>query len=510
MSILAQLMTTSLHNSLDTTEARRNASSSTTGFDATHRAPPPDGEGSVFEPGDIAGVVRYVRAAARLHRALAILVFLGIVALGALTAVVMPRHYVIRTKMLADKNVVMPALVERRASISEGDAPTRLATEAVMNRENLAGIVGETRLLAGWPVIRSPLGRLRDRFMQAFRGPIPDSMRVNALIDVLRARMSVETSEGTVTIELDWMDANSGYRIVQAAQQHFFDQRRASEVAMIKESIRILEGHVSTAQQAMEDVLATIPRSARLDGGSEARGLPSEPQHVSGRPSPRAAEGAVLTAALRAKDQTITDLQSSRNERLASLQTRLVDLRANYGPAHPEIVSLEEELRALAMESPRLRDLRDEARALRARLAALGQTSDGTAPPDASASAVVSQTHVRSEPAEPPGLMYVKSRLKIATGVYEDLLERLEGARLGLETASAGFKYRYTIITPPELPKRPSRPNVALLIFGSIILGAGLAAFSVVAVEAANGRLLESWQIRRQLRLPVLAEFPSP
>ena len=503
-------MTTSSRPPLGPTTARPNSQPSTSGFDAAPRVAPSGQEGAVFESGDIAGLVRFVQAATCRHRALAILIFLCIVALGALSAALMPRHYVIRTKMLAERNVVMPALVERRASTAEGDTPTRLATEAVMNRENLVGIVREVRLLADWPVIRSPLGRLRDQLVQRIRGPIPDSMRVNALIDVLRSRMSVETSEGTVTIELDWMDANSGYRIVQVAQQHFFDQRRASEVAMIEESIRILEGHVATAQQAMQDVLASVPRSARLDGESEVRALLRAPRYTSERPSPRAADAAVLTAALRAKDQTIIDLESGRNERLSSLQSRLADLRKSYGPAHPEIVSLEEELRALAVESPRLRDLRNEARALRMRLAALGVSPDGSVTQDVGASSVVAQPHVRSEPADPPDLMYVKSRLKIATGVYEDLLERLEGARLGLETANAGFKYRYTIITPPELPRRPSRPNVALLILGSIVLGAGLAFFTVVAVEVSSGRLLQSWQIRRQLGLHVLAEFPLP
>jgi hypothetical protein len=378
-----------------------------------------------------------------------------------------------------------------------------------MNRENLVGIVRETRLLSEWPVIRSPLGRLRDRVVQEIRGPIPDSVRVNALTDLLRSRMSVETSEGTVTIELDWMDAASGYRIVQAAQQHFFDQRRASEAAMIEESIRILEGHVATAQQAIQDVLASAPGSARLGAESEASTPPPAPRPTRARPNPRAADAALLTAALRVKDQTIADLEGGRNERLSSLQTRLVELRKSYGPAHPEIVSLEEEVRALAVESPRLRDLRNEARALRARLATLGVSLERAAPSEAAASAVVALSRIRSEAAEPPALMYVKSRLKIATGVYEDLLERLEGARLGLETANAGFKYRYTIITPAELPKRPSRPNIPLLILGSIILGAGLAIFTVVAVEVASGRLLQAWQIRRQLGIPVLAELPS-
>jgi hypothetical protein len=463
-------------------------------------------EPAIFEATAVADLLSFVRSSMRRHLGLMTAIFVGVVALGGLAAVLLPRHYVIGTKMLADKNVVMPALVERRSGASENDAPTRLATEAVLNRENLVGIVGETKLLAEWPVIRSPLGKARDAVVAAIRGPVHDSVRVNALVDLLRGRMTVETSEGTVTIQLDWMDGPSGYRIVQAAQQHFFDQRRASEVAMIKESITILEGHVATAQQAIQDVLASVPRSSPR----ERIALPV-PRRSSSRPPSQSAEVAMLTAALEAKTQTIAELEATRNERMSALQGRLAELQRNYGSAHPEIVALQENIRALAPESPRLRDLRNEERALNARLSALGPATSGSADSAAPSSAVTQAAvegllRARAQDNEPPEQMYAKSRLKIAIGVYEDLLERLEGARLGLETASAGFKYRYTIITPPELPKRPRKPNVPFLLIGSIVLAAGLAVFSAVALDLLRGKILQPWQVSRQLGLPVLAE----
>ncbi|GAC1686372.1 MAG: hypothetical protein NVS9B3_04790 [Gemmatimonadaceae bacterium] len=460
----------------------------------------------MFDPAEAIDAVGFVWRALRGHTVLAASVFAAIVAVGVLASLILPRHYVIATKMLADKNVVMPALIERRAQSSEADAPTRLATEAVLNRENLLGIVRETRLLDAWPVIRSPLGRARDRVMQLIRGASPEEARLDALVDLVRGRLSVETSEGTVTILLDWMDAATGYRIVQAAQQHFFDQRRASEVAMIEESIRILEGHVASAQQAIQDVLATMPRSAVAAAASSALAARPTP-----RARPNAAEVTMLAAALQAKVQTITGLETAKNERLSALQSRMAELRNNLGPAHPDILTLQENIKAMNADSPRLRDLRAEEAALRARLAALGGPLEtpSAAGADPTSAVVAGLLRGRAESIEPPDQLYAKSRLKIATNVYEDLLERLEGARLSLETAGAAFKYRYTIITPPELPRFPTKPNVLVLIVGTFLLALALAVFAAVALDVAAGKILQSWQVRRQLKLPVLAEVPA-
>ena len=37
---------------------------------------------------------------------------------------------------------------------------------------------------------------------------------------------------------------------------------------------------------------------------------------------------------------------------------------------------------------------------------------------------------------------------------YDTLLDRMNSARIELDTARAAFKYRYSIVRPPQLPKR--------------------------------------------------------
>ncbi len=112
-----------------------------------------------------------------------------------------------------------------------------------------------------------------------------------------------------------------------------------------------------------------------------------------------------------------------------------------------------------------------------------------------------------SEANEDPRLTYAKSRLRIATGDYGDLLDRLEAARIELETARASFKYQYNILTPAQIPKTASKPSIPLLIVGGLILATLLGLFAAVLKDMGGGRVVETWQVNRMLALPILAEI---
>jgi uncharacterized protein involved in exopolysaccharide biosynthesis len=455
--------------------------------------------------GDLGEIVSFPLRAVRRHRVAFALLFGAMALMVVLAAILLPKHYLVETKFFAQRNVVMPALGNpRRAVPSESDAPTRLASEAVLKRENLIEVIRETNLMANWSQIRSPLGKARDAVTQWIRGPMSDSDRVNAMVGLLEARMWVASADGTVRIGVDWVDPSAAYRIVQAAQQNFFDERHASEISMIGESIGILETHVTGAETAIQEALAHI----RPAGG--ARSLAFAPRRV--RPAAAANPAAAgLQAELSAKVQTIGDLQSARNLRLATLQNHLAELRNVYGPAHPEISATQQSIKTLSSDSPQLTTLRAEAQDLRSRLTALGVTPGETAPASQFEPALDRATldrlvRQRPDSQEDPQTTYAKSRLKIATSDYEDLLDRLEGAHIELETARAAFKYRYNIITPAQVPSKPSKPKMPLLFAGGFLLAVVMAVFAVTTIDIARGRILEPWQVRRQLGLPVLAD----
>jgi uncharacterized protein involved in exopolysaccharide biosynthesis len=96
----------------------------------------------------------------------------------------------------------------------------------------------------------------------------------------------------------------------------------------------------------------------------------------------------------------------------------------------------------------------------------------------------------------------------MATGDYEDMLQRLEAARIELQTARAAFKYRYTVVTPPQLPTRAAKPRVPLLLAEGCVLAVMLALFAGGVLDLGSGRLMERWQVTRRLHLPILAQAP--
>ncbi|MEA2766692.1 MAG: hypothetical protein QOK07_3096 [Gemmatimonadaceae bacterium] len=449
--------------------------------------------------------------AIRRHRLAASLVGVATLAVTALAAVVLPRHYIVETKILAQPNFVMPALNNpRRAIPSESDAPTRLAGEAVMKQDNLLEIIRETNLISPILTSRSPLAKVEDYVRTLTGHELSTKQRTDNVVRLLRNRMWVVGKDGTVTIGVDWTDPYTAYRITQTAQQNFFDQRHASEVAMISESVAILEGHVAETQAAIQEAVTQVNRSGAVIRRSAPARIPNAGAAAF---SPNAAEIGSLQAALIARRQTISDLESARAQRIAALQNSLNELRNNYGPAHPQVVSTQESIRGLSSDSPQLTALRTEEASLRSRIVSLGGRPGEVSPQQASEpnlTRVALETLARPRPdsLEDPGVTYAKSRLKMATGDYEDMLQRLEAARIELQTARAAFKYRYTVVTPPQLPTRAAKPRVPLLLAEGCVLAVMLALFAGGVLDLGSGRLMERWQVTRRLHLPILAQAP--
>ena len=134
-----------------------------------------------------------------------------------------------------------------------------------------------------------------------------------------------------------------------------------------------------------------------------------------------------------------------------------------------------------------------------------------TRPVGASPAAPGSSLVVDVSPREDePELAAAKAKLLSSTRRYEDLLDRVDAARIELITAQAAFKYRYTVVEPPEVPRDPKGLKGYLLAAGGIVLSVFLAIFAAAAKDLGSGRFIEAWQVRRRLGIPVLAEVDKP
>lgn len=481
------------------------------------RPAPAATEESVVDLGQLREIVSFPWRAVRRRRRLAGWVFAAVLGAALFTVLVSPRQYDVETTILAQRNFVMPALGNpRRAVPVESDAPTRMATEAVINRDNLLSIIEELGLEGAWPRLRTPLGRAKDALRRRIKGPQSAEDRRERLVNLLLSRVWVTSDEGTVHIGTHFPDPWLAFRLVQVAQRNFLEKRHQSELALIRESIGILQAHVDSAHDQIETALADVrtftPPAARRSVASPyaADGFGGGASRVRRDPGL-----AALESDLGAKRAALVDAESARAQRLGALQARLAELRRTLGPAHPEVVSTQQALESLGTEPTEFSALRAAARDAETKVVAAGGSTRGAAGQsgDAGTANLASVALARlaapsADTLEDPRLTYARSRLKIAVADYEDLLDRLEGARIELETARASFKYRYSIIAPPQYPQRLAKPNIPMLFVGGVFAAAALATFAALATELGSGRVVEGWQVSRFVGLPVLGETP--
>lgn len=475
-----------------------------TDIGAVHAGSRAPADEPLFDPTLVRDFGGFAVRAVRRHRRAAALTVGGVLAASAIILAIWPRTYVTEAKLLAQRNLVMPVLGNPGRNMpSESDTPTRLASEAILNHDNLAAIVSGTDLVAHWNSHRSIPGQFRDRIRRLVTGHTPThDEQVETLIWALQHQMWVTVGEGTVTIGVSWPDPYMAYRIVQTAQENFFEERHTKELALISESIDILEGHaadVNTEIRASLDSMALV----------RAALAPSSPVAPSRALAPLSADAREAQSRLDAVQRTIADLEQFRSRRLAELQVTLADQQHIYGSAHPQIEATEQMIRALGVDSPQLVELRRDEKQWRSTLARLAPDGARAAPsanpePYLAAAALRSLERMQSDSLVNERQQYARSRLKIAVSSYEDLLSRLDAARIELQTARAAFKYKYAVLVPAQVSRDPVKPKPARIIAGGVVLAFMLALFVAVGLDVAGGVVLERWQIERLLGLDVL------
>jgi uncharacterized protein involved in exopolysaccharide biosynthesis len=500
----------------------------------------------------IANYAQFLVGALGRHKMLAGGTFALVLALTTAAVILLPRTYHVQTRLLAQRNEMMTALSNPgRAVPWEADAPTHAAAETILRRDNLVSLVRQTDLLNEWDRTRAPILKLKDALVATVfrRRPGPDE-KLDQLVGLLEARIVVTTgptNEGTVTIDIDWPDAQTAYRLVEAAQQSFLEQRQVAERSAIGESIAILERYSATLHEEINRTFAELQRVKAKGPAGPAVGttvalspprVPVVPPVVEALLPPASvptagAQGtealldidpeiATLKATLATKRQEIASLEEARQRQLSELRTRLAQLATVYTATHPSVVTVQQSIAALSRDSPQVIALKAEAESLgteydrRTTAAAIKQEEQikaeyGSRPAAAPARLAARPREVRTPPPvtnEREGrggeTDFASLQLRLELNQLSSVLERTDGARIELAVSQAAFKYRYTVIRPPQVPRDPIRPNMRMVVGAGLFGGLLLAFAAAVGKDLLENRILEPWQIERQLGLHVL------
>ncbi len=463
-----------------------------------------------------------------------------------------PRTYHIEVTLLTQHSIIIASLTNPARVIPyDVYAPTRAAAEMVLRRDNIIALIRQTDLMNEWDRTRPPLLRLYDGWNARIRGHAPSAdEKLDNLVDQIERRMSVSTdpgSDGLVTISLDWPDPGSGYQLVERARQSFLQARSVSETQAITEALKLLEGYATTLRADLQTTLdelartrslalsqqATMPRLARrsgpiarvLDIADSAGGATADQDDQLVDPGtladPRLGR---LKNAATTKRSELARLESEQKRKLDQLQAQLSVASTIYTPNHPTVQSLQQSVAALRHDSPQIVLLRhdldelegqaDEQAALAAERLIRATIRQHVARPRKPASAPPNVAPTTPAPTDMPNLPggarpdavveFATARLRTQLNQLHGVLERTDTARIELEIAKGAFKHRYSVVSPAEQPSNPTFPNTSRILIAGFVASLIFALAAAVAADISGRRILEAWQLPRQLGLRVL------
>ncbi len=475
-------------------------------------------------------------------------VFAVVAALGLTIAVIMPRSYRAEVRLGAERDYLTHELSNPNAQMQrerEADNPTRNVGNVVRRRDNLVALVRQANLVEHWHATRSPPLKLKDWLLSFGSGPRKVEDEEVALAETLDKRLTVwNEDDSSVTIAVDWDDPKMAYQLTTLVQKNFVEARYDTNIARIQDAIKLLEDHAnSEAEQvdaALEGYLAAEaaaeanPREAPAPAAAAAAAAPAPgpgpgPARASASPvapaqgAPPAAPDPDVLKALEDKRREIRQKEDDRQHELEKLKQALAEAQLTLTPLHPKVIGLQQAVAALGKPAPELAELTAEERALMAQIAPTASaTGSGTAPltvprtatptggNGTAAKAAGGGLRIDLAPRENPALAPSRSKLESAIHRYQEVTTRLDTARLELDITRTAFQSAFSVIAPAEVPKRPKKPIPTLVGVASVLAGGLLGLLGAASADWRAGRLLETWQVRRRLKIEVLGELEQP
>ncbi|MBK7857915.1 MAG: hypothetical protein IPJ65_04665 [Archangiaceae bacterium] len=492
-------------------------------------APPP--EPDLFDYALVRNFAGFVLRGVRRHRTLSALTFVFIAGLGLAITALLPRTYRAETRLLASQNQVIRALGNPRSSLPS-EEPIRAAREIIFAHDNLVSLMKQTNLLQHWEETRPPLLKLRDKLAQLIRGKPSDEDKVEALVGTLEKRLKVETDQQTVTISVEWPDAKTAYLLVDTALQNFLETRHVTEMTAISEALSILEMHASAAQKTVDDALHDLEnvREQRRKGNTVALSPSPTPVETSAgtSPSPSAPETSGFAAApaaneaelaqlkflLNSKKRALADLEDFKSRRLSELNAQLQEQKVQYSELHPVVVDTQHRIDTMKLDSPQMVQVRGDIEQLTQEYKrkggmspdALVEPTRAARPPRRNPGQQAAVALSNADLADDPAVDYARNNLRVAAAKSEELMMRIDSARIEQDTARAAFKYRFSVVRPASVPKEPIKPDVLILVVLTLMVALGGAIAAGALRDASKGRYVESWQVERTLNMKVLAQ----
>jgi uncharacterized protein involved in exopolysaccharide biosynthesis len=382
------------------------------------------------------------------RRWLALATAWALMLLGSTIVVLLPDQYESSARVYVDTDSLIGPLLK---GIAVEDDPTQqlaIMQSTLLSRPNLTEVA-----------------------KAVFPGVDANDFELEGKLDRLKSHTVVEvTGKKLFRIAYDETDARLAKDVVQSFLNIFVEgnlgQDRsdmenaqsfiAKQLAFYEQQLQETEKHIADFQAAHADVISSSSSGSFSQRLAQARAEVDQ-------------AGAELAQAKERQGDLPPPAESSTNEdqmedptlvKLAELQAELSKKRAIYSDQHPDVIALEQQLKALqaqnaqaaiALATRRLASAKDNLQRLQ------GMAS--------------SAANVETELAD------LNRDYTVMKQKYEELRVRAESARISHEARTDTASLRFRIIDPPEVPISPSGPKRTLLLMAVLCasIGGGLA-----------------------------------
>lgn len=494
---------------------------------------------------EIAG---FVLRAPRRRPKLVAAVFVVVASLGVLVGLAMPKTYNSQVKLLAQRSAIH-VLTGQNNGVE--DNPTKNVADMIMRHDNLVALAKEANLVNRASEGKSKILKFKERLMDKLFGAPSEADMLNVMVNTLAAKLEVTVTEDSeVVISINWSDPKLAYDLVTLVQKNFLEARYDSDVAVINDSIQVLEEHAKSelarVDKELDDYAKIVAsRAAKTPSTTAPVVVPAGGGRTYViRPAPSAASAPAAPAVdpelakeLEDKRAQMRSLEEGRQRMLDNLNQQLAQAQLTLTPMHPTVIGLQQQIAQLQEPSPELAQLRSEVRALMAQIAGPSTAAAAPAPSatplaatrtfpsprtlmapatgatngDGGTTAAVDPLAVAPPNSDHDGpLQLAQSELELAIRSYEDALTRLDASKVELDITGAAYKHRYTVVTPAELPRAPKKSLGRIIEIASVIGGFVLALLLATGLDILGGVIFETWQVRRRLKLDLLGELENP
>ncbi|MES9861792.1 MAG: XrtA system polysaccharide chain length determinant [Candidatus Thiodiazotropha sp. LLP2] len=473
-------------------------------------------------------IKNYIRSAWR-FRWLAISISWAVAIMGWGVVFVLPDKYESEAKVYVDTESVLRPLLQGLAVQNDMNQRLHLMTRTLLSHENLKKLMMLTDL------DHKATSREEEEQLIAW-------LRKTIVVDVNRRPIpgSRET-ENFYTISFEYDDRFMAQRVVKVLLDIFVesalgDTRIESDAAqdflqkqIVEYESRLLEAENKLTNFKRKNV-DTLPREnggifTRLDSArSDLETVQLELKEARIRRDELKRQYTTTLAEEQRRNDSLGLSAASNSpmaQRLLAMQTRLDDLLLRYTDQHPDVQELKskiEELKKQAANSPRVAPIPISSGSSSGATSALEQLKLAYRQSEVDLRAIrlraneyqnrVNETKKKLDtlPQVEAELTRLNRDYNVNKTNYQELVQRLESAKMSEQADEAGDNLKFRVVEPPTVPLFPVGPKRLLLTIGVLIVALGIGGGIAFLLSQFKPVYFDMRTLGTELEFPVLGQ----